>query len=899
MKKRIVCNVSFIFLLVFSAPLTARAEGAFTVTETFPGNAVLVPNAGVFMDRSSHHTFESIRQGELEGTLVFTGITDTNLGISDSTHWVRIVIANSLLHADDFFLQIRCPFINELDVYVVDARSGITLAQYSLGRVQQSTGPAPLFRFPVVPLELTPGETSVVYMKMHSTDNVFLDLVLYATPDFLKSSQNDTVFLTTIYGIIIAMILLNGILLIGTPDRQTVIYILYMACLLLYLLSADGVLFKVLTYRFPYLAVRSNYFMSIAAIMALLLFVRFYLEIDARAALSYRLLVAFLSIAFALLVSFAIASRFELLMTLAGVAEVMFLVFLFGVAVRAAFQRKRAAYYFLASWGVLIVLVFITQLRTLGLLSPGFLTISSLNIGAAFQVILLSVGLADRINTLLRENVLLKSERTRIEEEYRQKVGFFVNISHELRTPLTMLQGISEELLTGKYGDNVPRTHPEFLALKKNLDRIDSLIARISGIIRMDHRLSVPELKVVQLNTLLHEIASGYHLEIARKNINFEFTDLTRTVMYAELDSDLFRSAIENLLSNALQYTNSGSISLTLDTSPDASHAVISIQDTGIGIPAASIEAVFRRFTRLPEAQALRREGLGVGLHMVQKIVELHGAAISVRSTVGEGSQFSIRWPLLSAFSQAESSTDERLQKLPEQPRTEAHAANHGKHFSLLVVEDDPDLLEYLSTRLASSFSIQVARSAQLALGILESGYHPDIIISDIMMPGMDGKQLFARLHSMEAYASIPFLFLTARDLEEEKLLLTEQGAVDYITKPFSMDMLIARINIILGLRSKPAGDYLDKVLARCRDHSLSERQVEIVLLLVQGKSKKEIAASLKPVRGKDREKPISIKTVDNHIQKIYELFNVHSQYELIALCNPAIPDATAKVSST
>jgi DNA-binding NarL/FixJ family response regulator len=364
--------------------------------------------------------------------------------------------------------------------------------------------------------------------------------------------------------------------------------------------------------------------------------------------------------------------------------------------------------------------------------------------------------------------------------------------------------------------------------------------------------------------------------------------------LYAEIDSDLFRSVVENLLGNALQYTQYGSIQVILDGPDDADNALIKVADTGIGIPAASINTVFRRFVRLPAAQALRAEGLGVGLSLVRKIVELHGAAITVQSTEGRGSEFSITWPVLLLGMQNDKYIDMNKPGISQYAGLDGSSTSSSIQYSVLVVEDDPDLLDYLSTRLADAFYVQTAQSANLALERLESGYIPDIIISDIMMPGMDGIQFFENIRSEQEYASIPFLFLTARDLESEKLSLIEQGAVDYITKPFSMDLLIARINMILSLKAPDRDEYITQVTQRCHERGLSERQTEIVHLLLQGRSKKDIAACLKPIRGKNGGQGISVKTVDNHVQKLYEAFGVHSQYELMALFTPAVREASS-----
>ncbi|MDA3940240.1 MAG: sensor histidine kinase [Spirochaetia bacterium] len=700
-----------IILLFSSSLLFGESSYSYLITPDFNGEEDLTFRVGLFIEEESTLTIEDIRRRDIKGEIHFDKIIKPNLGISRQTFWVKIKLSSSFSMEEDFFLQIRCPYVNELEGYLFDNDFHQPPEVFYLGRTQLADSPTPPFRYPVIPINLRPNQGKTVYLRMKSTDNIFIDLVLFSLDMFVREMQNSMTLLIIVYGIILSMILFNCILLIGTPSWQMIKYLIYMVFLLLYLLSADGILFRIITFRFPYLAIRSNYFLSISVMVSLLIFTRTYLEIDQRYPRSDKMLNGFIIVSLVLSLFFAVSKTFELLLVVAGTFEVISFAFLFLASLRAALKKQRAAYYYLASWGVLIVLAFLTQLRTLGFLPPGFLTTGSLNIGAAFQVILLSVGIADRMNSLQQDNLRLKTEKERIEEEFQHKTGFFVNIAHELRTPLTLLIGVNEEFLTGKHGETLSRTNPGFLIIRRNLKRIEGLVNRISTIIRIDHRLLVPEKQRINLNTLMQEISTNYYPKGIRENLCFEYFDRTGTSLYAEQDRNLIKSALENVIANAFQYTSEGSITFILDITADHETAIIRVLDTGIGIPPGSVNEIFKRFVRLPEAQTLRKEGLGIGLSMVQQIVALHNGSISINSEHGKGSEFIIRLPLSSIGPPVSKEITLKPIRPPGIKDGSMSINSSNNKSTVLLVEDDADLLEFLSLRLGTVFSVYTATS--------------------------------------------------------------------------------------------------------------------------------------------------------------------------------------------
>lgn len=700
------------------------------------------------------------------------------------------------------------------------------------------------------------------------------------------------------------MIVFNAIFLIGSSDKKFIVYIIYLSFLLLYLLSQDGVLFQLWIYKFPYFAARSNYFFSIAAIASVLFFTRLYLETKSSHPAFDKLLLGFVVFALVLFGCYVVISEFKVLLVVSGVAEIAFLFALFSVSVKAALNRQRTAYYFLASWGVLIVLVLITQLRTLGFLQPNFLTTQALSLGAAFQVVLLTVGLSDRMNTLNRENLELKIEKNRIEEEYRQKDDFFVNVSHELRTPLTLISGLNREIMEGKHGKVLECKASVFSVIERNTGRIRKLVRNISELVTMDHKMLEPRMKIDDILTLISDLSTEYREIAERKGIRFSVPTPGKKKFWITMDPELMKTALRNLISNAFQYTDEGSVAIIVERFAERKDqrkggpncAVIRIRDTGIGIAKKDEGKIFQRFVRLPDAQALREEGLGVGLALVKEIVELHCGEIKLSKNRERGTEFILQLPLSNESDAYEAvMADEENLHISDQmmngytnPGTKERTNEESKNRPVvLIVEDNTELLDYLHSRLRDCFSVVTAVNGMEAVELINDGTNPDVIVSDIMMPVLDGKGLFKAVQEENQITSVPFIFLTARDLEEERISLIKDGAVDYITKPFDMDLLKAKLltmSSLYGKSNTEAPSLTDSFDRICSSYSLTPRQREVTALLLQGKSKKEIARELKSHRNvKGRKALISVKTADNHIQKIYRIFDVHSQYELIS----------------
>lgn len=420
-----------------------------------------------------------------------------------------------------------------------------------------------------------------------------------------------------------------------------------------------------------------------------------------------------------------------------------------------------------------------------------------------------------------------EQERKRAEalaEVDRAKTIFFSNVSHEFRTPLTLMLGPTEDALAtpqqslqGKALETVHRNELRLLKLVNTLLDFSRLEAgRISATFRP-----------TDLSALTAELASVFRAAIERANLQFvvETPALPQPVY---LDREMWEKIILNLLSNALKSTFEGAIVVRVHDA--GSHAEITVRDTGTGIPAEELPKLFERFRRIEHARRRTHEGSGIGLALANELVKMHGGEITVKSTVNKGSAFTVSIPYGTAHlpaSRVKSGGDvtgsgtgraayvqEALSWLPGNSLTSTSFDDLGgsdldqftgatveaaKGGRVLLADDNADMLEYVRRLLAGRFQVFTAPNGRVALEMALKDV-PELVLSDVMMPEMDGFQLLHELRQNKATQSVPVILLSARAGEESRVEGMEAGADDYLIKPFTARELVARVDAHLKI---------------------------------------------------------------------------------------------------
>jgi PAS domain S-box-containing protein len=407
--------------------------------------------------------------------------------------------------------------------------------------------------------------------------------------------------------------------------------------------------------------------------------------------------------------------------------------------------------------------------------------------------------LASSVGAALLTQAELRTERRRVaraEALDAAKSAFFAGVSHELRTPLSLIAAPVADVLERR-PDLDADIRNDLALVQTNADRLTRLVDAMLDFTRMEAGRVVPNLQPANLPVLLGGLAASFAPAMERAGLQFT-VDVPESGGPVLVDPDFLERIVLNLLSNALKFTPEGSVALRLVNGGGSYE--IAVTDTGPGIDSDDQERVFARFERLtPPPGARATAGAGIGLAMVRQLTELLGGTVSLASAPGEGSTFTVRLPVEPALPTGvagQSITPRRapsfLAELESWSGTGADRAGAAAPH-LLVVEDDVQLARFLADSLGDAYHIEVASDGEAALAAIRAR-RPDIILSDLAMPGMDGLELVATIRADPAVRDLPVVLLTARADEEATAVGLGEGADDYIAKPFAMSDLRARL---------------------------------------------------------------------------------------------------------
>lgn len=422
--------------------------------------------------------------------------------------------------------------------------------------------------------------------------------------------------------------------------------------------------------------------------------------------------------------------------------------------------------------------------------------------------------------------------RDKMTEMDSLKTRFFANISHELRTPLTLILGPAEQLSSEL--ENEQSRHKSQL-IYSNAQRLLRLINQLLDISRLESGSMKLHAGLYDMVPFLKGITMSFSAYAERKRIDLNFTTTeNRIALY--FDHDKAEKIFINLISNAIKYTPTGgsvSIAVSKERSSAGSKVNISISDTGIGIPSDQLVFVFDRFYQVNGSGSHEQEGTGIGLALVKELVDLHHGSVSVASEMGTGSVFTVKLPLGMEHLSPDDILDRDKQILDDIPRP-AHESiyldddfiedengtdvqDDDNEIMILIVEDNPDLRVYIKEQLKNRYRIIEAANGTEGFSAASDSI-PDLIISDVMMPKMDGYEFCKKIKNDQRTSHIPVILLTARAGEKDKYTGLKTGADEYLTKPFSSEELILRIENLIESRRRLREKYSTNVAIKPTD---------------------------------------------------------------------------------
>ncbi|WP_371819356.1 ATP-binding protein [Tolypothrix sp. PCC 7910] len=464
---------------------------------------------------------------------------------------------------------------------------------------------------------------------------------------------------------------------------------------------------------------------------------------------------------------------------------------------------------------------------------------------------------AGQISTAIANARAYEAERLRAEalaEIDRAKTEFFSNVSHEFRTPLTLMLGPLEDALT----DNtvsLPEIQRERIEIvQRNGLRLLKLVNTLLDFSRLEAGRIQAVYEPTDLATFTAELASAFRSTIEQAGIQL-IVDCPPLPAEIYVDREMWEKIVFNLLSNAFKFTFSGTITVKLNYFPD--HVNLSVKDTGIGIPSQEIPNLFKRFHRIKGSHGRSFEGSGIGLSLVREIVELHGGKVSVTSVWGGGSCFTVTIPTgyehlpTESLHASRTSPSTALGATPyveearrwgtQESRVETRliaSLQAGGEFiidssptppaspsRILLADDNADMRDYLKRFLSDYYQVETVGDGNAALNAIREN-PPDLVLTDVMMPGIDGFELLRSLRNEPKTQYIPIILLSARAGEESRIEGLAAGADDYIVKPFSAKELLARVEASLKLSHlRQEAQLREKDLRMQAEAALSDRQ--------------------------------------------------------------------------
>jgi PAS domain S-box-containing protein len=444
--------------------------------------------------------------------------------------------------------------------------------------------------------------------------------------------------------------------------------------------------------------------------------------------------------------------------------------------------------------------------------------------------------LSSQLSVALRNAFAYEEERKRAEalaEIDRAKTAFFSNVSHEFRTPLTLMLGPLEDVLAGSNLSLPAGDRKQITIAYQNALRLLKLVNSLLDFSRSEANRAQASYTLVDLSFLTAELASSFESAVTKASLTYVINcQQLSELIY--VDQEMWEKIIFNLISNALKFTFEGCIAIELKESETC--AVLTVSDTGVGIPQHELPNIFKRFHRVQNSRSRSHEGTGIGLALTRELVLLHGGSIAVASEEGKGTIFTVSIPKgfahldkerVSAGKAATSSgilkesyineaslwsnAGPEIESLPKE--TLNANVQQDKNILILIVDDNVQMLNYLHRILNPRWRVEAVRDGREALAFIRN-QKPDLVLSDVMMPNMNGFEFLGEIRKNSEWSNIPVILLSARAGNEATVEGLEKGANDYLVKPFYAQELIARVAAQLDIKHT----RLDNIILRARE---------------------------------------------------------------------------------
>lgn len=395
----------------------------------------------------------------------------------------------------------------------------------------------------------------------------------------------------------------------------------------------------------------------------------------------------------------------------------------------------------------------------------------------------------------LNDQLNASNEKLETLNEYRTRL--FANINHDFRTPLTLIKGYTDQILANKDNYLTQTAESNLKNLRKNTSMLTQMTSEINNLLLLEEGRLELKWSEIHLLPMLKLIIQMFDSRVVQEDKTLQLDAKIEDNLVLKADKLYFKKILFNLISNALKHTKNGD-TISVEVSTNENEILLEVSDTGEGIDPAHLPYIFDRFYQVPDQPYARQEGFGIGLSLVKELVSLHGGQISVESNIGQGTKFSVNLPLNPDQVIVEESDDSIensiLMELSDLPEPSQNTYFTGqKENTVLIVDDHEEIRSYIGSILNQDHNLIFAGHGQQALEVLGKK-KVDLIITDLMMPWLDGFELIEQLSKDESLQNIPVLVVSARTSEIDKQKVLKAGVNDFITKPFDADDLRKRV---------------------------------------------------------------------------------------------------------
>jgi signal transduction histidine kinase/class 3 adenylate cyclase len=685
-------------------------------------------------------------------------------------------------------------------------------------------------------------------MKLSGENSMLFPLIIWNYDSLLEKINTEKFIFGIFVGILMIMFFYNFFIYLSLRDHSYLFYLLYIIGITFSELSQKGIGFEYIWYNYPFVENHSLPFFVPLTLLSACLFTKHFLNIHkySQKIEWYLNILAFFNF-FALIFSFLISYKYSIklssIIAMFSVSQILW------IGVFSLLKKFKPARYFLIAWGTMLLGMIFYGLRAFGLAPSNFITENGIWIGSVFEVTLLSFALADRINIIKQEKQEAQTESLRIQQEAtlnleikvnerthelaeaneklqeldKLKSNFFANISHEIRTPLTLILSPIESVIQGDYGNKIDKKF--FENIQRNAIRLLKLINNLLDFSKIEAGRMNMKIQETDIVSFVKSYVGSIHSAAENKGVNLNFVSLNDSC-FLFIDKDKTDKILMNLFSNALKFTDRGG-NIKVSVKDDTEHCHIEFTDTGSGIPADKIETIFDRFGQADTSSTRKYEGTGIGLALAKEFTNMHDGSISVQSKYivefphDHGTTFKVTFlkgrdhfenkeniEFIDNEELEESVADHRFAGMREMGDLKTSEVNtsseipNGKYsglINILVVEDNPDMRNFLKFLLQEHYNVHLAVNG-------EDGFNrtkelmPDLIVSDVMMPIMNGYEMTQKIKEDDSLKRIPVLMLTAKAEIANKIEGLEFGADDYLTKPFNSKELLTRIRSLLKI---------------------------------------------------------------------------------------------------